>query len=99
MNFFGRFFKGKASSAPQASTAPPPENATSRHPCRMQQAGCSAPHPKNATSRHPCMLRQAGCSAPATWRNRAGQYFCDEHKEVMDVMLRLNHHVPGWERL
>ena len=59
----------------------------------------AAPHPEIATSHHPCRMQPAGCAAPATWRNRAGHYFCDEHKEVMDVMLRLNHHDPGWQRL
>jgi len=78
MSIMDRFFKAKKPSASPTSTARQPDIATSRHPCRMQPAGCAA---------------------PATWRNRVGQYFCDEHKEVMDVMLRLNHHDPGWQRL
>jgi hypothetical protein len=58
--------------------------------------------PKNYSSDtplgHVCTMHVAGCRAPVTWRNRIGQYFCDEHKVTMDFLLRANHHDPGWTR-
>jgi hypothetical protein len=64
-----------------------------------QARAASVPHPGRESSQPACKMQQAGCAAPATWRNHVGHYFCDEHKQVMDVMLRLNHLDPGWKRL
>jgi len=47
-----------------------------------------------------CMAQEAGCIAVATWRHSSGKLLCcDEHKEVMDVMLRLNRIDGSWQRL
>lgn len=59
------------------------------------------PHPQvsSTVSRHSRQMQKAGCKATATWHNSANQHFCDQHKPTMDMLLRMNGHNPGWERL